>query len=625
MGFSFSFAQAATLFLAPSSGAYNVGSTFSILVRVNTSGASINAAEGVLTFNPNELSVVSLSKSGTIFNLWVQEPEFSNALGTVNFGGIIFNPGFTGASGTILTINLKAKAVSAAQVTFSSGAALANDGLGTNVLSALNGGTYTLRPTKAVPRISPPPTVVPPATEVLPVILSTTHPDPEKWYSRANPEFSWTLPSGTDNVSYLVHSKPNASPGTIPDGLKDSVSFTDIDEGITYFHLRFHGTAGWGPVAHYKLKIDTESPENFEIERIDEDDFTDPQPKLFFGTADKTSGINRYEMKIGDGDWFRIDKNDANRTYKIPLQMPGTYNVIVKAFDQAGNSTSADILVVVESIPPPVIEEISAEVKKGEPIIIKGKAEPGYNVIIYILNNKGLISLNESYSTTAKILGITANAASRIVKTIEVTADRNGRWEVEVRDLKPGKYSIHARTQDSRGAISKESNGAKTQVGQNIFERIFDGILKLFSYLINGIRKNMLFVGFIVVSVGLLIALIKLFEENIKKLWQKIKRFKKKIKIKFLMKDEEKELLSKLKHLQKDIEEELKLLEKIKHQRGLSAEEAYLRDKLKSHLEFIRGFGNIYLTTEEKNLKEKLEQRLEEIKKFKNLYPRKKP
>ena len=77
--FSYSLAQAASLFVAPSSGNYNVGSNFSIVVKVNTSGQPINAAEGVIVFNPNELSVVSLSKSGSIFNLWVQEPEFSNA------------------------------------------------------------------------------------------------------------------------------------------------------------------------------------------------------------------------------------------------------------------------------------------------------------------------------------------------------------------------------------------------------------------------------------------------------------------------------------------------------------------------------------------------------------------
>ena len=64
-------AEAATLSVSPGTGVYTSNSTFTVRVVVNSGGKPINAAEGTLTFNPSELSVVSASRSTSIFNLWV--------------------------------------------------------------------------------------------------------------------------------------------------------------------------------------------------------------------------------------------------------------------------------------------------------------------------------------------------------------------------------------------------------------------------------------------------------------------------------------------------------------------------------------------------------------------------
>ena len=76
-------AEAATLRLSPATGGYTAGSTFTVQVVINTEGAGVNAAEGTLSFNPSELSVVSVSRGASIFNLWTQEPSFSNGAGTI--------------------------------------------------------------------------------------------------------------------------------------------------------------------------------------------------------------------------------------------------------------------------------------------------------------------------------------------------------------------------------------------------------------------------------------------------------------------------------------------------------------------------------------------------------------
>src|SRR3989344_8896537 len=88
-------AQNGSLYFSPSSGTVSAGQSFSIVVRVNTGGTAINAAEGSIVFDPAQLSVSSISKSGSIFTIWAEEPKFSNAEGTVEFAGGVPNPGYS--------------------------------------------------------------------------------------------------------------------------------------------------------------------------------------------------------------------------------------------------------------------------------------------------------------------------------------------------------------------------------------------------------------------------------------------------------------------------------------------------------------------------------------------------
>ena len=84
--------DAATLSFSPTAESYAVGSTFSVGVSVGSVDQAINAVSGVISFPWDKLEMVSLSKTGSIFSLWVQEPSFSNSVGTVSFEGIVLNP-----------------------------------------------------------------------------------------------------------------------------------------------------------------------------------------------------------------------------------------------------------------------------------------------------------------------------------------------------------------------------------------------------------------------------------------------------------------------------------------------------------------------------------------------------
>ena len=82
---SSNYALAGSMYFSPSSISRAAGQTFSVSVRVNTDGQAINAAQGSIVFDPQKAEVASISKSGSIFNLWTQEPKFSNTEGTVEF------------------------------------------------------------------------------------------------------------------------------------------------------------------------------------------------------------------------------------------------------------------------------------------------------------------------------------------------------------------------------------------------------------------------------------------------------------------------------------------------------------------------------------------------------------
>ncbi len=148
-------AQAATLSFSPSSGTYSVGDTISISLNVSSTDQAINAVSGTVDFPADILQAVSVSKTNSVLTLWVQEPVRSNADGTVTFGGVVPNPGFTGAGGNIITISFRAKASGTGKLTVTSGETLANDGSGTNVLKGISSATLTVGEAKTKAKVTP--------------------------------------------------------------------------------------------------------------------------------------------------------------------------------------------------------------------------------------------------------------------------------------------------------------------------------------------------------------------------------------------------------------------------------------------------------------------------------------
>jgi len=540
-----------SLFLSPPSGTYAVESTFSIKVKVDSGGTAVNAAEGTVIFNPAELQVISLSKSGSVFNLWTTEPTFSNSIGNIVFGGGT-SSSFTGTSGTIITITFKAKASASAQVSFSSGSVLAADGKGTNVLASMNGGVYTLKSEIVTPPAEGPPSedYVPPSTPTgtptAPIIFSSTHSDPENWYSSNDPEFSWKLPSDVIGVSLMLHKKPTANPGPISDGLIESKKFEDAEDGIWYFHIKFKNKYGWGKITHRKVLIDTIPPEPFEIEVDNEDDPTNPTPFLHFATTDALSGLEYYELKIRDADAIPITVA-ALRTnpFQMSAQSPGTHRVIAIAIDAAGNTTVATIDVIIEPIETPVFTEIPQTVQTGDTLIIKGESKyPDATVTVFVKKE------------------------GEDPRTLDVKTDKQGNWTfIYDKSLEKGTYQVWLEITDARGAKSYPT------------EKIT--ITATLPALIKFGKISIDYLTIVITLIALIVFLILIIGYS----WYKISIWRKRLRKE--TREIEENLIRAFRALREEVQEQIELLDK---KRGLNRHEKTIRNKLNKALKVSEKF-----------------------------------
>lgn len=452
-------AKAADLYLSPSSGSYEVNKAFSVNIYVSTPTQSINAVSGSISFSQDKLEVTSLSKGGSMISLWVKEPSFSNSTGKISFEGIILNPGFTGKAGKMIAVNFKIKSEGKASLNFSSGSILANDGKGTNILTKMSGGSYSLEKTgeSSSPPASTADTEKEKTSEVsseappAPVISSSTHPDPEKWSSNNDPEFSWDVPEGVTAVKLLLDKKPQENPSVLYASPIREKKFEDLEDGIYYLHIRFKNQDSWGIVAHRKIMIDTKPPEHFTIQVDQGGDPTNPTPILHFQTTDSLSGVEYYEVKIGEGEKIPLALAMVEHyPFQLPLQAPGKHTVIVEAFDRAENAAVNTTEVEIEPLEPPMINDLPQTIRAGDILTLGGTSRYPDALVKVFVSEKG------------------EEPAVQEVKT-----DREGNWYfVYDHKLESEIYQIWSELTDSRGAKSNPSEKITLPVTLPTFLRI---------------------------------------------------------------------------------------------------------------------------------------------------------
>ncbi len=349
-GASVSLAEAATLQITPASGSHAVGQTFTARVIVDSGGSQVNASEATLSFDNSVLSVTNVSKAGSVLSLWTTEPTYSNAAGTISFGGGNPSP-FSGQS-TLITVTFRVTAEGSGTVRFSSGAVTAADGTGRDVLANMRTATFT---GTSAPEPTPDPTPTPTPdptpsgnTPSAPAVSSDTHPEDNPWHNEYEANFSWNVPNDVTAVRLLVGRQSEATPTVVYEPPINSRELGDDifnEDGLWYFHVQFRNSAGWGGITHYEFGFDTEAPEEFEIEIVEGEGT--PNPTLSFRSEDELSGIRDYVISIEGMEDIVVSFDEHEEsggvyTFEDPLPS-GEVVITVSARDNAGNQTTSSI------------------------------------------------------------------------------------------------------------------------------------------------------------------------------------------------------------------------------------------------------------------------------------------
>jgi len=327
-------AQESSLSIYPQTGSFTVDSTFDVSIFLNTGGNNINAVQADLRFNPERLQVVTPTKELSAVETWTFPPSFSNSKGTISLRGGFPSAGINTSQGLISTITFEAISSGETVVNFlDSSKVLLSDEKGTDILSSVNKGTYhiILSPSKG------------------PEIFSETHPDQNKWYRNNFPTFSWNEIRGATGYSCELNDDPYGEPNNDIDTESTFISFKEVEDGIKYFHLKAKKGEVWGGTSHFKIKIDQTPPQEFEP-------YLEPFSLTFgnylliyFDTKDSLSGIDRYEVRIADftdpkdvvlSGWTRQES-----PFRFTKGKSGTFRVLVRVFDKAGNLQEGNIRV----------------------------------------------------------------------------------------------------------------------------------------------------------------------------------------------------------------------------------------------------------------------------------------
>ncbi len=434
---------AASLSLSPQSGSYTVGSTFTVSVLVS-SAESLNAVSGIVSYPKDKLAVTGISKAGSILNLWVQEPSFSNSDGVASFEGVVLNTGYSGSGGKAVTLTFSVIAPGEASVSFSSGMALANDGEGSDILEDLRSARYTLQ--ASAPVVAPESSVdeVVPRAGAAPAIESSTHRDQESWYSVRNASFAWKNPEGVTATRLLIDEEPLSAPNVVYAEALESKDVRDLEDGVWYFHAETKVDGAWSESGHFKVQIDTVSPTSVSIAEIARTDTTDPVARFTLSADDDRSGIASFAVVIDGGPEVEVSYAD-DATFTTPPLTAGAHTATLIARDRAGNETKAEIPFIIAPISAPTITKYPSRLLTGEALVISGDAVDG--TVHVLLEGEGV---HENF---------TAEARSG---TFTLTGNPS---------LKKGVYRLSAHVVDLRGATSPKSEIVVMSVEGGAFVR----------------------------------------------------------------------------------------------------------------------------------------------------------
>ncbi len=441
------YAASATLFITPATAVFPIGEPFTIDVRVNTGGAEIGSADATVSFNLSDLSFVSMSDEGSVFDTVLIDS--SREPGRIDISGLVTRGGtpFSGIEGLVARLTFMPLRNIATEVRLVGGSArsqlslTASVGDLANILTGLSAATYTLVPRETVPaqQIANVATALQGgkfAVQFEPAI-------PESgWLATSSVKLSWNIPSGATAMRTGMSSSSTDTPTKVYPVPVSSVVLKDIEGGTQFFHLQFENSGVWGEPIHVPLKVDMTPPERVDVEDIDTTLSEDKRLAFRVEAEDAWSSVVRYEVRMDGGDATAWERPEDG-LYRPSDLIAGEHVLTVVAYDGAGNSTSKDHVFTIQSIESPVLTNVPERVLTGDNITVQGSTYPDAEVKVFVSYNDG-------------------EAGERTVRS-----DSSGNFTTTIAEgARTGKYTMWFSVTDQYGAVSPISIKRSVNVSQ---------------------------------------------------------------------------------------------------------------------------------------------------------------
>ena len=324
-----------TLHLYPEQDIFDRSFQQKISIKLDSGGEPINTARVVLNYDPRLAAVTDIVTTNSFCHPdMFLEKDIDNQRGVVTIACSAPSPGFAETNGTVADLLLQPLTPGVFTLTFGPETQiLANDGLGTNVLREVVGGSYQIAAPEAPATVGGAPAQV--------LVFSPTHPNNERWYKNKNINLTW-LPQNGVSFAYDLNQIPAEKPYGGKENLttvQHSVRLSAPGDGIYYFHIAAFKNGVYGPTTEYKMKVDTTPPQLPTIKISSNNPKVNSIVRFEFSGRDRTSGIQpNFYVKLDDSIW--LPSTDHLET---AFTSAGTHQITVRVFDNAGNYSDTSV------------------------------------------------------------------------------------------------------------------------------------------------------------------------------------------------------------------------------------------------------------------------------------------
>ncbi len=325
-----------TMKIEPASGVFSIQSQQRASIVLETGGEPINVAHVIVHYDTNKIRIDQIDTEKTFCDesLFIRR-DIDDVNGTVTISCGKARPGFTDTIGIVGELVFTPLIPGEFALSFDDDSQiLAHDGLGTNVLRSSVGGSYSAVEGDLLSNTS---------TSTL--IFSTTHPNGEQWYSERTVQFSWRNREA-DGYYISFDQHPTTTPLRSTPLATTSAEVVALADGIYYLHVQAVKDSNLlGNTAHYKVKIDATPPDRPIIKASKTRLEKGETMRLEFMSSDAMSGLQNsyYYIKFNNGILFPM----RSPVYAA-FPEEGVYNITIRAFDNAGNTSDAEVVITVE-------------------------------------------------------------------------------------------------------------------------------------------------------------------------------------------------------------------------------------------------------------------------------------